>query len=353
MVIHNNITTFRMYIIHLIFIYMWFVLLSWLTIVLADENVTCTDGLCTNNTCAYGYHNSSMGCTNVTCTAGLCSNNTCEYGFYNTTIDCVPCNLLKTQYKTEKCCSIYTTSSPYRAVPIENKIYENDTGTVQVVSTPPREICHHLWIEYGHCPRVCNALLPGDFCTLNSDCKDIRSCKGFCCIISDVNCHFCANNTGHCDLCASGMGFNATGNLTCGECPYWRYFTNNTCHLFTNCTAGLYPIFDGNETIDRECQDVPHGYFTNETNQQPVLWTYCVNNTYALGGNSSHDTVCTNKTNCVAGSYVFENIENEDRLCAECIDGFSNITNQLECFNYTNCTSYQSNGTNTSDTICN
>ena len=233
------------------------------------------------------------------------------------------------------------------------EIYENDTGTVQVVSTPPREICHHLWIEYGNCPRVCNALLPGDFCTLNSDCKDIRSCKGFCCIISDANCHSCANNTGHCDLCTSGMGFNATGNLTCGECTYWRYLTNNTCHLFTNCTAGLYPIFDGNETIDRECQDVPHGYFTNETNQQPLLWTYCVNNTYAVGGNSSHDTICTNKTDCVAGSYVFDNIENEDRVCAECIDGFSNITNQLECYNYTNCTSYQSNGTNTSDTICN
>ena len=325
MVMHNNITNFRMYIMHLIFIYMWLILLLTIGTVVANQ-------------------------TNVTCTGGLCTNNTCEYGFYNTTINCLPCNRLKHQYKIEKCCSVYTTSSPYRAIPIENKIYENDTGTVQVVSTPPREICHHLWVEYGNCPPICNALLPGEFCSMNIDCKDTSSCKGFCCVMSDVNCHSCANYTGFCDRCTNGMGFNATGNLTCGKCPSWTYLTNNTCHRFTNCTSGFYPIFDGNETMNRVCESTPNGYYTNGTNQQPILWSICNNESYAVGGNTQ-DVTCLNKTVCVQGSYVVEEVS--DRVCSECIDGFSNTSNQAECHNYTACTIYQSNGTNTSDTICN
>jgi len=350
---------------HLIFIYMFILLLSWLTLALATNhttnstnstNVTCTDGLCTNGTCAYGYYNTTgNGCTNVTCTAGLCSNNTCEYGFYNTTVECVPCDLLKQQYKTEKCCSIYTTSSPYRAIPIENKIYENDTGTVQVVSTPPRPICHHLWTEYGLCPEVCENLLIGEICTINYDCKDSKSCKNFCCAVEDINCLSCANQTGYCNLCKDGLGFNATGDLKCKTCPSWTFLSNNTCHLVSNCTAGTYVIRDVNYTQDRQCDEVPYGSFTNETNQhQPFNWTVCYNNTFALGGNSTHDSVCVNKTDCTAGSFVVENLENKDRVCEECVNSFSNTTNQLVCYDYTNCSNNNitQNGTNETDVVC-
>ena len=177
----------------------WFLLLFlfWIESSSLTYHTNCTN---MTNITAEDY------CTNVTCTDTLCSNNTCVYGYYNNTQDCVICSTLRNQYNAERCCDRYSvTSSPFSELIIDS-IYVNDTGTVLIRYTPPRDICHHLWTEWGKCPEICDNILPGGYCTMNIDCKDTNECKDFCCYIRDEHCLSCANETGYCAQCKEGLG---------------------------------------------------------------------------------------------------------------------------------------------------
>lgn len=291
----------------------WFLLLFlfWIESSSLTYHTNCTN---MTNITAEDY------CTNVTCTDTLCSNNTCVYGYYNNTQDCVICSTLRNQYNAERCCDRYSvTSSPFSELIIDS-IYVNDTGTVLIRYTPPRDICHHLWTEWGKCPEICDNVLPGGYCTMNIDCKDTNECKDFCCYIRDHRCLSCANETGYCAQCEEGLGFNATGNYTCQECPSYTLLYNNTCNLFTNCSAGEYVIANATNVTDRVCSTVPEGYFTNETNAlEPIPWTNCsgINNTWtSFTGNATHDAVCSNHTQCeVTDPYIWYGNETHDAMC--------------------------------------
>jgi hypothetical protein len=302
--------------------------------------------------------------TNVSCVNGMCSNNTCAWGFYNTTYnECRICNKLRTQYNDEACCHVYSDyPNPSTSVVIVNSTFENDTGTVMVLYTPPRPICQHLWEQWGKCPPICDNIPPGEYCSMDIDCKDSTLCLyNTCCVVKYENCVSCSNGTGYCNTCKQGMAFNASGDLKCGYCPSWTYTTNNLCHLFTNCSSGFYVTLNGTLTSDRECTVVPSGYFSNGTNVvEPTKWSNCssINNTWAsfvgnsthdvvctnhsvcnssqlIGnyGNASHDTNCSNKQTCPPGTYISDNGDSTtDRTCTLCVVGtFTDENNQLSC----------------------
>jgi len=259
--------------------------------------------------------------TNITCSNGLCVNNTCAWGYYNNTQECIICSQLRPQYREERCCDLNSvTSTPFTELIIDS-IYENDTNTILIRYTPPRDICHHLWIEWGRCPPICDNVLPGFFCSMDIDCKDTNLClNSFCCYVKDENCLSCANETGYCDQCAFGMGFNATGNYTCAPCPLDTYLTNNTCHMYSNCSVGEYIAQEATNITDRICTVVPYGYYSNIINAQNITpWTNCsnVNNTWTtFYGNTTHDVICTNHTLCEANfSYTFYGNYTHDATC--------------------------------------
>jgi len=308
------------------------------------------------------------------CIGGLCSNNTCDWGFYNTTGDapCEICNKLREQYHAENCCR----QNSYVSTPHYNHLLAN--GSYQIVYTPPRDICQHLWVEWGKCPPICDNILPGEYCSWNIDCKETHQClTSYCCVVKDTNCNSCANATGYCASCIEPMAFNVTGNLTCWYCPSYAYSSNNLCHTYTNCTSGWYMSFNGSVTSDRNCTEVPYGYYTNDTNVEvPVQWSTCTsgwastlpNSThdvqcsthsvctideFATPGNSTHDTVCFDRTICSPGTYVIDNGNTTaDRVCSACDNGFTNASNLEACIAHGVCTAYEFIGNSTHDSVC-
>ncbi len=301
----------------------------------------------------------SFSIAHGTCIDGTCSNDTCAWGFYNTTYnECRICSKLRDQYHAESCCHIYSDMpNPSTKITIVNSTFENDTGTVMIRYTPPRAICQHLWEEWGKC-HVCDNILPGEYCSMDIDCKNSNLClDNTCCVVNYENCLSCSNGTGFCNTCKQGMAFNASGDLKCGYCPPWTYTTNNLCHLFTNCTSGYYVTQNGTVVSDRECSPVPDGYFSNGTNVQPVKWRNCTINTWAsfIGnsthnvqctnhtvctdqliqtvGNATHDTQCSDKQTCPMGTYISDNGNfSTDRTCSLCAQGtFTDQNNQLSC----------------------
>lgn len=298
---------------------------------------------------ALTYHSNCSGidnttgliCTNVSCTDTTCDNNTCVYGFYNTTEDCVDCRLIRDQYRQERCCDRYSvTSSPFSKLLIDS-IFVNDTGTVMIRYTPPRDICHHLWTEYGKCPDICNTILVGDFCYFDVDCYNPKSCRDFCCYIHDSKCETCANQTGYCDECVNGTAFNYTGNYLCEECPSYTFLNSQYCYDFSNCTTGQYIIQNETNRTDRVCETVPYGTFTNTTNAHKLInWTACVNETWSIfAGNTTHDVLCTEWSNCTQ-NYTW-------------IEFTGNNTRDLVCTNHTTCENYTYLGNKTRDAQCN
>ena len=330
--------------------------------------------------------------SNVTCDNGLCSNNTCEWGFYNTTDSviglelCSPCNYLREQYQNERCCYLTKISTPETSMTIINSTFENDTDTYKIEYTPPREICQHLWVEWGKCPPICDSIPSGEHCSMNIDCKNTNQClDNVCCVLKYENCLSCAPNTGFCSLCIEGMAFNASGDLKCGYCPSWTYTTNNLCHLFTNCTAGKYVVSNGTLITDRMCGDVPDGFFSNMVNTlTPIQWKNCSDfpNTFisfagtstqdmectphrtcpdnqiiSYYGNLTHDTGCSEKKTCPPGTYISDNGDSTtDRTCSPCgTDTFSDTNNQMSCSPHTVCPegeSYIFYGGSTHDSQC-
>jgi len=322
---------------------MRWVLLLLFGYVYSNINMTCPEEnwlTCTNLTNITCLNGTNVTCVPVTCNNGYCTNNTCSYGYYNTSYDeCKHCIHLRKQYHDEDCCTGYSISMPSRSMEIYHSIYPNDTGTEQVYFTPPREICNHLWYEWGTCPRICNGVVIGDVCNIDIDCLNGTSCRGFCCVLLyGDNCTSCANNTGYCENCVNGMAFNATGDLSCDYCLTGRFSENNTCFYHTNCIAGFYPINIPNSTTDRNCSVVPHGYFTNGTNQNITSWSNCSNSTwYSFLGSTSRDRECSNFTTCANYSYIFQ-------------EG-TNISDKI-CQNHTSCNVTVTPGNNTHDAVC-
>lgn len=248
------------------------------------------------------------------CTNGLCANNTCSYGYYNTTIPSDPCRIcpkLREQYQSENCCTIASTPILYS--------YETINGVKLKLYSPPRAICKHLWEEWGKCPPICHSIEAGEYCSHNIDCKNTNLClNSHCCIVDDYNCRGCQNGTGYCNECAVGMAFNVSGDLRCGYCPSWTFTANNICNLYSNCSHGEFVSTLPTTISDRLCQSVSTGYFTNTTNAlTPTPWSNCSNGTYSsFGGNSTHDVICTNHTVCQSEeSYTFKGNETHDAQC--------------------------------------
>lgn len=257
----------------------------------------------------------------------------CPLGFYDTSYgECRNCKYLRNQYWDEDCCAMASILS----MPAQTEEIATYKGhAFRLKYNPPRPICNHLWEQWGNCT-VCQAFSPGHYCSMDVDCNNTNSCKGFCCITNDANCASCENNTGYCTSCAFETVFNATGDMTCQRCTSNYYYDSLNCHLLTDCLPGTYVSTYPDYTTDRVCSNIPPGYYSTETNADAIdilPWTTCDTSIYytVLGG-TTYDSVCEDRTICYPGTYVVDDGDvTTDRVCANCTTGTTNSTNMYNC----------------------
>jgi hypothetical protein len=262
----------------------------------------------------------------------LCLALECPEGWYDTTYDtCDECKYLRNQYWTENCCAMTNVIT----MPAQVEEIPTYSGhAFRIKYNPPRPICKYLMEQWGNCT-VCQNYPPGHYCSMDIDCNNTYSCKGFCCIASDDKCATCETGTGYCTSCAFETVFNATGNLTCQRCPDNTYM-DVICNPVTDCQPGTYVSTYPTYTADRGCSNAPNGYYTTEINTNPldlIPWDTCnISIYYTIEGNTTHNVTCVNRTDCLLGEYIIDdgNITT-DRTCENCTAGTTTEINLYIC----------------------
>ena len=104
-----------------------------------------------------------------------------------------------------------------------------------------------------------------------------------------------------------------TQNRVCNVCPEGK-FGQNTCQDWSDCPAGTFISSPGNNTNDRQCQPCPQNTFSTDKNTY-----FC----------KPHSKVCVPSTYVAIPANA-----TADKVCKECENGFSNITDQVQCHPY-------------------